>query len=31
MEIYLNIVEWRLGLHGAEAAARHYFGKPASA
>jgi monofunctional biosynthetic peptidoglycan transglycosylase len=26
MEIYLNIVEWDVGIYGAEAAARHYFG-----
>jgi monofunctional biosynthetic peptidoglycan transglycosylase len=31
MELYLNIVEWGPGLYGAEAAARHYFHKPASA
>jgi monofunctional biosynthetic peptidoglycan transglycosylase len=31
LEIYLNIVEWGDGVFGAEAAARHYFGKPASA
>nr|WP_026379990.1 monofunctional biosynthetic peptidoglycan transglycosylase [Afifella pfennigii] len=30
-EIYFNIVEWDRGVYGAEAAARHYFGKPASA
>ncbi len=30
LEIYLNIVEWGNGLYGAEAAARHYFKKPAS-
>jgi monofunctional biosynthetic peptidoglycan transglycosylase len=29
MEIYLNHVEWGEGLFGAEAAARHYFGKSA--
>lgn len=31
MEIYLNIVEWGPGIFGAEAAARHYFGRAASA
>ncbi len=30
MEIYLNIVEWAPGIYGAEAAARHHFGKPAA-
>ena len=30
LEIYLNIAEWGSGLYGAEAAARHYFGVPAS-
>jgi monofunctional biosynthetic peptidoglycan transglycosylase len=30
MEIYLNIVEWDSGVYGAEAAAEHYFGVPAS-
>lgn len=30
IEMYLNIVEWGPGLYGAEAAARHYFGKPAA-
>ena len=30
MEIYLNIAEWGPGLFGAEAAAQHYFKKPAS-
>ena len=29
LEIYLNVVELGPGLYGAEAAARHYFGKPA--
>ena len=28
-EIYLNVVEFGDGIYGAEAAARHYFGKPA--
>ena len=30
LEIYLNSVEWGEGVFGAEAAARHYFGKPAA-
>jgi monofunctional biosynthetic peptidoglycan transglycosylase len=30
-EIYLNVVEWGDGVWGAEAAARRYFGVPASA
>ena len=30
LEIYLNIAEWGSGIFGAEAAARSYFGKPAS-
>lgn len=29
LEVYLNIVEWGPGVFGAEAAARHHFGKPA--
>ena len=29
-EIYLNIVEWGRNIYGAEAAARHYFGKSAA-
>jgi monofunctional glycosyltransferase len=31
LEIYLNVIEWGNGIYGAEAAARTYFGKPASA
>jgi monofunctional biosynthetic peptidoglycan transglycosylase len=31
LEVYLNIVEFGPGLYGAEAAARAFFGKPASA
>src|SRR5438067_771898 len=31
MEIYLNVAEWGPGVYGAEAAARHYFHKPAEA
>lgn len=30
-EIYLNVIEWGDGVFGAEAAARHYFRKPAAA
>ena len=30
-EIYLNVVEWGVGVFGAEAAAQHYYGVPASA
>jgi len=30
LELYLNEVEWGAGIFGAEAAARHYFGKSAS-
>ena len=30
MEIYLNSVEWGDGVFGAEAAAQHYFRKPAA-
>ncbi|MET0963080.1 MAG: monofunctional biosynthetic peptidoglycan transglycosylase [Noviherbaspirillum sp.] len=29
-EIYLNVVEWGNGVFGAQAAARHYYGVPAS-
>jgi monofunctional biosynthetic peptidoglycan transglycosylase len=29
LEIYLNVVEWGDGIYGAEAAARHHFGKSA--
>jgi monofunctional biosynthetic peptidoglycan transglycosylase len=29
-EIYLNVAEWGNGVYGAEAAARHHFGKPAA-
>ncbi len=31
LEIYLNIAEWDEGVFGAQAAAQHYFGVPASA
>ena len=31
LEIYLNVVEWGPGIFGIEAAARHYYGVPASA
>jgi monofunctional biosynthetic peptidoglycan transglycosylase len=30
LELYLNVIEWGDGIYGAEAAARRYFGKPAS-
>lgn len=30
LELYLNVIEWGDGIFGAEAAARHYFGKPAA-
>lgn len=30
LEVYLNSVEFGRGVYGAEAAARHYFGKPAA-
>lgn len=30
MEVYLNIAEWGPGVYGAEAAARHHFGKSAA-
>jgi monofunctional biosynthetic peptidoglycan transglycosylase len=30
LEVYLNIVEFGPGIHGVEAASRHYFGKDAS-
>jgi monofunctional glycosyltransferase len=30
LELYLNVIEWGDGIYGAEAAARTYFGKPAS-
>jgi monofunctional biosynthetic peptidoglycan transglycosylase len=31
VEIYLNIAEWAPGVYGAEAAARHHFGKSSAA
>jgi len=31
LEVYLNVIEWGDGIYGAEAAAQHYFHKPASA
>ena len=31
LEVYLNVIEWGNGIYGAEAAARTYFRKPASA
>ncbi|WP_128290733.1 monofunctional biosynthetic peptidoglycan transglycosylase [Afifella aestuarii] len=30
LEIYLNVVEWDRGIYGAEAAAQHYFNRPAA-
>lgn len=30
LEIYLNVIEWGEGIYGAQAAARHYFGKNAA-
>jgi monofunctional glycosyltransferase len=30
MEVYLNVIEWGPGIFGAEAAAKHWFRKPAS-
>jgi monofunctional biosynthetic peptidoglycan transglycosylase len=29
LELYLNVAEWGQGVFGAEAAARHHFGKSA--
>lgn len=29
LELYLNVIEWGEDIYGAEAASRHYFGKPA--
>jgi monofunctional biosynthetic peptidoglycan transglycosylase len=31
LALYLNVIEWGDGVYGAEAAARRYYGKPASA
>jgi monofunctional biosynthetic peptidoglycan transglycosylase len=31
LELYLNVAEWGRGVYGAEAAARHHFGKSAAA
>jgi monofunctional biosynthetic peptidoglycan transglycosylase len=31
IELYLNVVEWGEGIFGIEAAAQHYYGKPAGA
>ena len=31
LELYLNLAEWGEGVFGAEAAARHHFGVPATA
>jgi monofunctional glycosyltransferase len=30
LELYVNVAEWGRGVYGAEAAARHHFGKPAA-
>ena len=30
IEVYLNVIEWGPGIYGAEAAAQHYFRKPAA-
>jgi monofunctional biosynthetic peptidoglycan transglycosylase len=30
LELYLNVIEWGDGIYGAEAAAQHYFHKPAA-
>jgi len=30
LELYLNVIEWGPGVYGAEAAARQYYGIPAS-
>lgn len=30
LEVYLNVAEWGPGIYGAEAAARHHFGRPAA-
>lgn len=30
LEVYLNVAEWGDGVFGAEAAARHYYGRPAA-
>ncbi len=29
-EVYLNVIEWGVGVYGAEAAARHYYGSSAA-
>jgi len=29
LELYVNVIEWGLGVYGAEAAAQHYYGQPA--
>ena len=31
LALYLNVIEWGYGVYGCEAAARHWYGKPASA
>ncbi|HET7274553.1 MAG TPA: monofunctional biosynthetic peptidoglycan transglycosylase [Longimicrobiaceae bacterium] len=30
LELYLNVIEWGIGVYGAEAAAEYYYGVPAS-
>ena len=30
LALYLNLIEWGDGVYGCEAAARHWYGKPAS-
>ena len=30
LEVYLNVIEWGVGVFGAEAAARHYYGVSAA-
>ena len=30
LEVYLNVIEWGIGIFGAEAAARHYYGSSAA-
>jgi monofunctional biosynthetic peptidoglycan transglycosylase len=31
LALYVNVIEWGDGIYGCEAAARHWYGKPASA
>jgi monofunctional biosynthetic peptidoglycan transglycosylase len=30
LDLYLNVIEWGQGVYGADPAARHYYGVPAS-